>query len=309
MRRIATLTLNPSIDVAYEFAELRPTVKIRCSEERYAPGGGGLNVARVLARFGHRASCYYLSGGRTGATLDRLLLHAGLERRPLPITGDTRVCFNSLETGTGLEYRFVPKGPEVSAAEWQTCLHAVETTRCDYLVASGSLPRGVPVDFYARLAALARARGFRLVLDTSGEALRAGLAEGGVYLVKPSETEIAALAGEEIADLDAYAAAAEAVVADGQAELVALTLGPRGGILASSDGTEFVPVPQVEARSAVGAGDSTVAGMVHRLATGAEPLAAFRFGLAAGTAAVLTPGTDMCRPEDVERIYREMGGS
>ena len=306
MARIATLTMNPAIDVAYTVPEMRPVHKLRCHDEQYDPGGGGINVARVLGRFGHKASCYYLSGGHSGAMLDRLLLQHALERRPIPISGNTRICFNVIEESSAQEFRFVPEGPLVSDQEWQTCLHALESAPCDYLVASGSLPRGVPADFYARLGKIALNRGFRLVLDSSGDALREGLAGGNIHVFKPSDGELAALVGRELSSIEEIGAAAMEFVTAGKAQMVAVTMGAQGGLFADRDGPRFFAAPPVRAISAVGAGDSAVAGMVHALAQGKTPLEAFRFGQAAGTAAVLTPGTDMCVPRDVERIYRAM---
>ncbi|MBD3729219.1 MAG: 1-phosphofructokinase family hexose kinase [Sphingomonadales bacterium] len=306
MMNIATLTMNPTIDVAYEVETLRHTHKMRCDTERADPGGGGINVARVFVRLGGNATCYYLSGGATGAALDGLLdLHL-LVRRPVRIEGHTRVATNVFETSSGKEYRFVPEGPRVGEGEWQACLDMVAQAQCDYLVASGSLPPGVPDDFYARLVPIAQSRGIRLVLDTSGPAMAAGLAAGGVHLVKPSAGELRQLAGRELAGPDEVGAAALELVDQGRAELVAVTMGHEGGILASAAGAQFVPALPVEAKSAVGAGDSFLAGMVWALARGWEAFDAFRFGMAAGSAAVLTPGTDLCRPADVERLYRDM---
>jgi 6-phosphofructokinase 2 len=302
---IATLTMNPAIDVAYEVEQLVPTHKQRCDNEQYDPGGGGLNVARIVGRLGGHAVCYYLSGGTTGATLDGLLWKRCFERRAIPISGNTRICFNMVERSTGLEYRFVPQGPTVQEQEWRAALAELERADCAYLVASGSLPRGVPADFYSRVADIARARGIRMVLDSSGDALRAGLAGGGIHLVKPSEGELARLVGHELDSHEAVGEAALDIVRSGQAEMVAVTMGGDGALLATTEGTRYLPAIQVEAKSAVGAGDSFVAAMVFALASDADPLEAFRFGMAAGSAAVLTPGTDMCRTEDVERLYRQ----
>lgn len=306
---IATLAMNPAIDADFEVAKVTSTHKLRCSAERYQAGGGGINVAAVLARLGGQAVGHYLSGGATGATLERLLDAHGFAHRPVPIAGNTRICCNVVELESGQEFRFVPPGPTVSESEWRAALAALGDAECQLLVASGSLPPGVPDDFYARMTQVARANGMRMVLDTSGEPLRQGLGAGGIYLAKPSENELEQFAGRELSTLDAIAAAAMEIVDAGLAELVAVTLGADGGGLASREGWRYLPAFKVEAKSAVGAGDSFVAAMVHKLALGAEPFEAFRYGMAAGAAAVMTPGTQMCDAADVERLYRESLGS
>ncbi|HEY1125312.1 MAG TPA: 1-phosphofructokinase family hexose kinase [Sphingobium sp.] len=306
MKSIATLTMNPTIDVAYEVAQVRHTHKIRAAREYHNPGGGGINVARVYVRLGGNARCHYLAGGATGVALDGLLDLHQLVRHRIDIAGETRIAANVVETETGKEYRFVPAGPTVSETEWRACLDALRDVRCDYLVLSGSLPPGVPDDFYARLTALAGARGIRTVLDSSGAALREGLAGGGVHLVKPSVGELSALEGRPLANVDAIATAARTLVDTGKAEIVAVTMGRDGALLAHAGGIFSVPAIPIEAKSTVGAGDSFVAGMVWALSDGQDVVQAFRHGVATGAAAVLHPGTDLARPDDIEAMLARL---
>ena len=305
MLNIATLTLNPTIDTACEVDRVTDTRKLRATGERHDPGGGGINVARVFVRLGGNARCYYLSGGATGVALDGLLDLHQLVRTRIEISGHTRVSTTVHETSTGLEYRFVPGGPAITESEWRSCLDQLAEARCDYLVASGSLPVGVPEDFYARIAAIAQERGFRLVLDTSGAALAAGLSGGGVYLAKPSIEEFRALVGSDLTTGREIEEAAMDIIKRGGAEILAITMGSDGALLADRTGTLRLPAIAVETRSAVGAGDSFVAAMVYALGHGDSTEKAFRYGLAAGAAAVLTPGTDMCRADDVERLFKQ----
>ncbi len=305
MPTIATLTMNPTIDVDYSVDRMVPTRKLRTARESYDPGGGGINVARVFVRLGGNASCYYLSGGATGVALDGLLDLHQLVRRPVRIAGSTRIACNVHETEQGEEYRFVPEGPAVTQAEWLACLSALEQSQCDYLVASGSLPPGVPEDFYARAARIAAERGIKFVLDSSGSALREGLSGEALHLIKPNLVELEQLTGRTLESTDAAATAAMELVTAGKAEMVAVTMGSDGGVLAGPGGAQHLPAIEVEAKSAVGAGDSFLAAMVYALATGRQPVDAFRYGMAAGSAAVLTPGTDLCRKDDIERLYAE----
>lgn len=303
MMNIATLTMNPTIDVSFAIDRVFHTRKMRGHDERHAPGGGGINVARVFVRLGGNARCYYLSGGATGVALDGLLDRHQLVRRKIPISGETRISTTVFETSSAREYRFVTDGPEVSPEEWQQCLDELAEAECDYLVASGSLPRGVPEDFYARVASLAKQRGTRVVLDSSGPGLARGLAGGDVFLVKPSIGELRALTGRPLASEPEIAEAAQAIVNRGEAEHVAVTMGHDGALLTSAAGSLRLPALPAPVASAVGAGDSFLAAMVHGLASGRAPEDAFRFGVAAGAAAILTPGTDLARPEDIERLY------
>ena len=162
MTSIATLTLNPTIDVSYDIDRMFHTRKMRTRKEYYSPGGGGINVARVFVRLGGNARCYYLSGGATGAVLDGLLDLHQIVRTCTAIKGHTRVSTAAYELESGKEYRFVPPGPVVAPEEWQECLDRLAATECEYLVASGSLPPVVPGDYYARVAELAARRGIRM---------------------------------------------------------------------------------------------------------------------------------------------------
>lgn len=303
MKSIATLTMNPTIDVAYEVERVFHTRKMRTCSERYSPGGGGINVARVFVRLGGNARCYYLSGGATGPAFDGLVDLHQLVRVRIPISEPTRLATAVYDRHSGKEYRLVPPGPTVSPEEWQECLDRLAEAECDYLVASGSLPPGVPADFFARLARGMRQRGIGMVLDTSGAALREGLAAGGILLVKPSLGEFRQLVGRELESVDEVMQAASEIVGQGRAELVAVTMGHRGAVLARRQGALHLPAIDIEAKSAVGAGDTFLAAMVHALARDWDPVEAFRYGIAAGSAAVLTPGTDLAYPADIERLF------
>ncbi len=307
MVAIATLTLNPAIDGSSEADAVRHTHKIRTSNERFDPGGGGINVARVLARLGSEVETVYLAGGVTGSVLNGLLDQAVIRRRCIEIAGDTRISLAVHERQSGKEYRFVPAGPEVSAAECQRCLEAIQGLSCSWLVVSGSLPRGAPDDFYAKVADVTASRGMRLVLDTSGTALKATLARGGVHLVKPSLGEMEQLVGKPLRDPELVINAAKDIVESGGAEIVAVSMGHQGAVLVHANRALTLSAIPVEVRSAVGAGDSFVAAMTHGLAIGRSVEDAFRLGIAAGTAAVTTPGTDLCHRADVERIAAAIG--
>lgn len=306
MPNIATLTLNPAVDIAYSVSRLAPTDKLRTPAQTIDPGGGGINVARVFVRMGGNARCLYLTGGAAGIAFDALLDLHQLVRKPVTIKGETRISTTIFEEASGSEYRIVPAGPEVSEAEWQACLDRIGELRCDYLVMSGSLPRGVPADFYARAAAAARRQGMLAVLDTSGDALETAVEAGGLELIKPNLLEFQQLTGETSERREDIGVAAQELVRAGKVRLVAVTMGDAGGILASEDGIVSLRAPRVETISAVGAGDSCLAAMVHALAFGKSEKDAFAMGIAAGTAALLSAGTGLASVSDIERLYTQL---
>jgi 6-phosphofructokinase 2 len=187
--------------------------------------------------------------------------------------------------------------PEEAAAAFE----AASGESSDYFVASGSLPRGIADDFYVRLCKAVTGRGARFVLDTHGPPLRAALNSGGIFLVKPSRGEFEAFAGRPLRT-DELAQEAEGLVESGKAENVAITLGREGAILVNRDGSQVKPAIPVQACSAVGAGDSVLAGMVYGFSLGRSAEDAFDVGLAAGAAAVLSCGSELCKPEDLKRL-------
>ncbi|HUG61991.1 MAG TPA: 1-phosphofructokinase family hexose kinase [Methylomirabilota bacterium] len=306
LKPIVTLTLNPAIDGASEAEVVQPTRKIRTTNQTYEPGGGGINVTRVVHELGGNSVAVYLAGGSTGGVLDDLLGARGIARRKIPITDNTRMSHVVFERSTGLEYRFIPEGPEVTEREWARCLTTLDQIEWDYLVASGSLPRGVPADFYATLQERVAARGSKLVLDTSGEPLRLAMEKGGLHLVKPSHGEFQKLLGLTLKTPTEIGEAALVEVRRGRSDLIAVTMGDHGAVLASESGYEYLPSPEVKVLSASGAGDSFVAGMVQGLALGRTVPDSFALGVAAGSAAVLTLGTRLCTRTDTERLLAEI---
>jgi 6-phosphofructokinase 2 len=303
MKPVVTVTLNPTIDGASQAEAVRPTHKIRTTGERYDPGGGGINVARVIAELGGAAVPVYLAGGAAGAVLHEMMRDRGFAQHAVPIGGHTRISLAVFERVSGFEYRFVPEGPEVSREEWRRCREVIESLEFDWLVASGSLPRGLDAGCYAELARLAADRGARFVLDTSGPSLGAALEAGRVHLAKPSLGEFRALIGRPLEQAEDIAAAAQDLVRGGRLDLLTVTMGHDGALLATADGVTALRPPQLPVHSATGAGDSFLGGMVWALASGRSPQEAFVVGVAAGAAAVLTPGTELCLESDIWRVH------
>ncbi|MBK5206892.1 MAG: 1-phosphofructokinase family hexose kinase [Polaromonas sp.] len=304
MTDILTITMNPALDVATSTDTVTDTHKLRCTAPLRYPGGGGINVARVVQRLGADCVALYPVGGAHGQQLRQLLDQEQVRSSCIEIAGETRESFSVRETSSGREFRFVLPGPTLTPPEWQACLDrfAGLDTPPRYLVASGSLPPGVPTDFYARLARLANARGTQVVLDTSRPALAAALKEG-VYLVKPSLRELRELTGKPLTDEAQWRDAAQQLVASGQAQVVALSLGEQGALLVTATTTWRGPALPLQVHSATGAGDSFVGAMVWALSRQTGLAEAFRYAVAAGSAALLSVGTGLCSKADVERLY------
>jgi 6-phosphofructokinase 2 len=307
MTDVVTITPNPAVDLSTSVERIIPVAKLRGTSQRRDPGGGGINVARVIKRLGGDVSAIYAVGGATGALLRKLLDQAGVASRTFAIVEETREDFFVSETSTGQAYRFILPGPRLSEGEWQECLRLLSGIEPfpRFVVASGSLPAGVPDDFYARVARIARQRGARMILDTSGQPLAAAVAEG-VDLIKPNLREMRELAGCEPANANEWEAAAKVLVHSGKVAVVALTMGHLGAALVARDQVlRAQPLP-VTPVSAVGAGDSFLGALVWRLASAAGFEESFRQAVAAGAAALLNPGTELCRLDDVERLAAQV---
>ncbi|HZQ12164.1 MAG TPA: 1-phosphofructokinase family hexose kinase [Pseudolabrys sp.] len=307
MPDIATVTINPAIDIFVNVERVEPTKKLRCSAPKRDPGGGGINVARVAHRLGGRVVAIYPVGGAIGKLLQRLVEREGIDSVTTPSHVETRENFTAYEEKSGEQYRFVLPGSALHKAEWEACLDRLARLpeKPKIVVASGSIPPGVPEDFFARVARLARGFGAKMVLDTSGAALKAALAEG-VTLIKPNLNEFSDFVGQPLTREQDRIAACRRLIADKRVEAVALTLGKDGALLVTADGAWRSAPLQVEVVSAVGAGDSFLGGVVASLAQGERLDHAFRVGIAAGSAAVMSPGTELCREEDVRQLLGQV---
>jgi 6-phosphofructokinase 2 len=301
--RIVTLTMNPALDISTETPIVGHTSKVRCGPGRYHPGGGGVNVARVATALHASASAVLPVGGLTGRRILELLDAEGVDTIHVDIADTTRENLTVDELTTGLQYRFVLAGPRLSADERDRCLEALRraTVGAEFVVASGSLPPGVPPDFYQTVADVCRDQGSLFILDTSG----AGLANltSGAYLVKASLRELSDWAGHVLADEDEQLEAAGRLISRGCTQTILISRGADPALLVTPSGHERFPAYEVPTGSGVGAGDAMVAGVVVGLSRCWPTTEAVRFGMACGAAMMLTPGTGICRPDDVWRFF------
>lgn len=301
---VLTVTMNPSIDKSSSVDRVLPDRKLRCNPPSFEPGGGGINVSRVLKTLGGDSTALYPMGGPPGRLFGELLDAQEIPHRPIGISGWTRENLMVLEQSDGQQFRFGMPGPELSPGEWDKCLERIVDfdPRPDFVVASGSLPPGTPKEFYALLARSCRDRGIDLIVDTSGDALKKAVEEG-VFLIKPNMRELCMLAGEDLEGERGQEDFVRSLIAAGRCRFVVVSLGAAGVLAASEESMERLRAPSVTIVSKVGAGDSTVAGTVFGLSQGKTFKDAVRMGMAAGSAAVMTPGSMLCRREDVFNLY------
>jgi len=299
--KIVTLTLNPALDKSSSVERLVPEQKLRCAPIQLDAGGGGINVSKGIRKLGGQSVAVFPSGGSTGLQLQSILQDAGVEIRVHTISGETRENFSMTEISTNLQYRFTMPGTELPEKQADTLLSIVAQLNPDYLVASGSLPPGLPETYYEKVAAFAKKINARFILDTSGAALQAA-ADEGLYLLKPNLGELSALVGVEKLEMNQVDDAALEIIRQGKCEVVVVSLGPQGALLVTRDGFEHIPAPSAKKRSTVGAGDSMVAGMVWALGEGKSSLEMAQIGVACGTAATMNPGTELFHASDVQRL-------
>jgi 6-phosphofructokinase 2 len=304
LTQIVTLTMNPAIDKSTTVDSVVPERKLRCGSPRFDPGGGGINVSRAIKKLGGESVAIYPSGGLPGRMLERLLDAEGLSHVPLAHEGFTRENLHVEETSTGQQFRFNMPGCEMSREEWTACLEAVRGIQPapEYLVLSGSLPPGVPDDFWARAVRLGNELGAKVIVDTSGPSLSSVTSERP-YLLKPNLRELEQLVPGATGHEEDIAGAALGLVEQQLCEVLVVSLAAAGALLVTRDHVETLCAPTVRAVSKVGAGDSMVGGMVLSLARGRSIRDAVRYGLAAGTAAVMRHGTQLCRLEDADRLF------
>ena len=299
---IVTITFNPALDLSSSVDVVAPHHKLRCSALAGDPGGGGINVSRVCARLGEETLAVLPVGGGFGTQLSALLDAEGVPARFVPIAEPTRPSVTIAEGSTGHQFRFVFPGPDLTddevAAFLEASIEAANDSRC--VVISGSMPGGVPASALTDLVAKLPAA--HIIVDTSGDALAAAL-DAGVHLVKPSARELAGLVGRTLRTEDEVEEAAQTLANESPVHALLVSIGAGGAILAVDDEPIIrLRAPTVQVHSAVGAGDSMVAGIACGLQRGQELVDAVRLGVAAGTAAVLSEGTQLCSADDVERL-------
>jgi|SRR6056297_900729 len=307
MKKIVTFTLNPAIDKSSSVEHVKPESKLYCDKPRYEPGGGGINVSRAIKKLGGDSLLMYISGGLSGNKLDNLLAKENLHKKAIEITDSIRENLIIFEKSTSLQYRFGMPGPKLNNKEAKKILEVIKNINPfpDYFVISGSLPKGVDSDIYAKMAKIIKDKGAEVIVDVSGEPLKEVIKEG-VFLIKPNMGEFQELIGRELKEEAEIKKEAYQLIKKGCCQNVVISLGAGGALMVNRKNARFMRPPTVPIKSKVGAGDSMVGGIVLSLAKGKEFEEAVLYGLAAGSSAVMTPGTELCKKEDTDKLYTRM---
>ncbi len=303
MEKIVTVTLSPAVDKSTQVEKLVAEQKLKCVEPKYEPGGGGINVSRALKRLGTDSIAVFPSGGCTGQLLQELLEKEKIHQKAVEIKNETRENFIVVDTSSNQQYRFGMPGKEIYLEEQQQLASIIQSLSPKWLVMSGSYPPGIHADFLTTITDSSKRTGVKLIVDTSGEALRQAV-DKGVYLLKPNLGELSKLVGVETLDNESVEDAAKELIRKGKCEIIIVSMGPKGACVITKDITEHIPAPAVRKLSTVGAGDSMVAGIIHALVSGLSVQNAARMGVACGTAATMNPGTELFKMPDVEKLYQ-----
>jgi 6-phosphofructokinase 2 len=298
---IYTVTLNPALDRTIVLNKLVEEDTNRILSETFYAGGKGIDVSRVIKELGGQSVCLGLIGGYDGLHLEGLLINAGVTTDFTKISGETRTNVIIKEEASNRQFIISAPGPEVTATEiGQFYQHVIQSHPMNYLVLSGSLPKGITPNLYGQLILAGREKGAFIVLDTDGAALKESV-NYRPTLIKPNQFELERLVGRDLAKEEDILAACREVHETG-VKFVLVSRGKEGLILSTPDQNIKVVGPAVKVDSTVGAGDSAVGGFIWAHSQGKDIMECVRLSCAAATASVQTPGTQLCYRKDVEKI-------
>jgi 6-phosphofructokinase 2 len=303
---VITLTINPALDKNSFIDTLIPEKKLRCSTPICEPGGGGINVARVLKRMHIEAKASYTEGGENGKKITSLLLNEKITTQPIPIEGSTRENINIVDKTGHCQYRFCFPGEILKEKTYQDLLRFIETISMgSILVISGSMPENYPKYFFEILSKSCLNRKIQLIIDTSGEALVQAI-KHPTFLIKPNLGELATLVNKKsIAVENAYEYATE-IVQNGKVKNVLVTCGAQGAWWVNKKGQWFIPAPNIFIKSTVGAGDSSLAGAIYGILNQCDEYHSLAWSISAGSATTMQSGTSLCLWDDVRSLYKSI---
>lgn len=303
--KITTLTLNPALDKNAKVDGIIAGSKLRCHSIMYQPGGGGINVSRILQRLGLDSHCVFPSGGDTGAYLSKLLKKEKVSINTIPIKNWIRENLAVVDTKTNLQYRFGMPGNELTKRELTSIRESISQNLLnnDFLILSGSLAINLPPDFYLKLIQEFSCKQPKIVVDTSGVYLKKAL-EHPVYLIKPNQRELAQLAGKDFLTNIEQEDFAKMLVKKGQAKYVVVSLGAKGAFLACKEGLFYQSTPSVPVKSTIGAGDSMVGGLIYGIHKQYSPKEILRMGIACGVATTMSEGTQLATHKNIHKVLK-----
>lgn len=281
---ILSITLNPAIDKVYAVDDFEKGGVFRPKAMTHTAGGKGLNVARVASIMGEKVTCSGLIGGLNGQFINNEVIRQGMQSEFLSVEGDTRICINIMDQKAGVSTEILEPGPLVTEDE---CIRFLDKFRelaekADVITASGSLPKGVPDDYYRRLIKIAKELNKKILLDTSGSSLSEG-ADEGPYMIKPNEDELESITGYKCKTMDDYKAAI-LKLNDMGIQMPVITMGREGCIVMIDGKVLNFHVPPVTVVNTVGSGDSFISGCAIGLSRNMNDIDVIKMGVACGTA-------------------------
>ena len=304
MSKIITITFAPSIDKSAIVPAVFSEKKMRCSALVTEPGGGGINVARVISRLGGDVRAIFPSGGYMGMFLNHLLENDNVPFASIQSKNETRENYVILDQATNKQYRFGMPSIELFENELKDIIQVIENQeKVDFIIASGSLPPGIPLNIYGQLSKIATKKKAKLIVDTSGEALKNALNED-VYLLKPNLEELGFLLDKKDLELENIEVLAKELIQKRHCQIIVVSLGANGAMLITKDETFSVRPPKVKVKSTVGAGDSMVAGIVFGLSNNLNLKECLQYGVACGTATTMNSGTALCQIKEVKKLLK-----
>lgn len=304
---IVTITLNPSIDISYPLPEFKLDTVNRVTEVRKTAGGKGLNVTRVLKQLDADVLASGLLGGCLGDSIKTELSESNIKHSFAQINGETRNCIAILHEGKQTE--ILESGPFICEREAAAFLKHFKDLVADasILSFSGSLPEGLPVDFYAQMLTICQQQAKPVVMDCSGEALKSALiGEAKPLLIKPNLEELAGLLGRPIASDDSALQAALSDPLFTDVDWIVVSLGAQGAFAKHADTFYRVTIPKIAVVNPVGSGDATVAGFVAALAANESDEAILKKGNALGMLNAQEPLTGYVNLANYQQLYEQI---
>lgn len=301
---ILTVTLNPAVDKVYEVESFAVGDVFRPKDMWATAGGKGLNVSRVATILGEKVRATGFLGGSNGAFIRNEIKKQGIEDAFVEISGETRICIAINDPIANTSTEILEPGPIITAQEQDKFLKRFRqlVKEADIVTISGSLPKGVDIDFYGKLIDISREFGKRVLLDTSGESLLKSL-EFTPFMIKPNETELEAIADKKISTEQDILETAIKIHQMG-IQLVCVTLGGNGCIAVTEEGAFRLNAPSIETVSTVGSGDSFLAGCAVALVQNQPIETVLKTAMACGMANTQFARTGYVSRELVDKFYK-----
>lgn len=303
---ILTITLNPSVDIQYRLPDYQENAVNRVSDVSKTAGGKGLNVARVLKQLGEDVAASGFLGGSLGNFIGSELMRLGIQNSFVPISGETRNCIAIIHNGKQTE--ILESGPEISQEEANKFLAAFRNyaKQAKVITISGSLPKGLMNDYYAKMLQIAAEEETPVLLDTKGDTLRQTLQNNQKpYLIKPNQEEIADLLGERNLSINSIRQALKSSIFKGITWVV-VTLGEAGALVRYKDNVYRVLSPEVQVINSVGSGDSVIAGFASGISRELDGTDLIKFGLTMGVLNVMEQQTGYINPANIDWCVHEI---